>query len=694
VRVVYAHIVRQQNYIFYHPFVFNSDLWDFVTMEPFRSRQLSFETAAPYLFAGVFLVLSILISVIPTRGWLSGITSNYLSVHIVLEFIGILVSFGIFTVGWSTFKNTRDLDVLVLSIASLAIGTLDLFHTLTFTGMPDFLGPSGPNKAIYFWLASRSVGSLAFLYIGLSKWRVKTKSSTRLILLVCAVGWVALCFDMILLRPAALPFLFIPGQGLQPLKLLLEWSCVLVSSLACVLLFVRAESRASVNMRWMACACALYAMCGYFFTRYSDFDDLYNFTGHCFKAVSALVLYRAVFSECVSQPYRRLESLAAEASAASLSKSRFLANVSHEFRTPLGIIVGFSDLTLGSGKLDSTLSNYVQAVARNARHLSAMIDDLLDLAKAENERIEIRNSPFDARSTVEHVCESFVPSVQAKGVELHVVFDSPGSLMFTSDEMRLRQILMNVVGNAVKFTASGLISLHVNRSKNSELTIAVADSGIGIAEKDVSGLFQPFSQVSNPTGRKFGGTGLGLSLSRKLAELLGGTLRLESAELGIGSRFALTIPDRTNQTLIDKPSEKRELKLVSTAPPSLRDRRVLIAEDSKDNQLLLKAYLTPTEIEISFANNGQEAVRIAAENDFDLIIMDIQMPIMDGFEATLALRNVGWPGRIVALTAHALQPERDRAMSNGFNDYLIKPISKRDLWAAIQENLRVPLPAD
>jgi CheY-like chemotaxis protein/anti-sigma regulatory factor (Ser/Thr protein kinase) len=246
--------------------------------------------------------------------------------------------------------------------------------------------------------------------------------------------------------------------------------------------------------------------------------------------------------------------------------------------------------------------------------------------------------------------------------------------------VRFRQILLNIIGNAVKFTARG--GVHVQaRLDEHRLEVRIDDSGIGIASAQVERLFQPFVQVDDPLSRRFGGTGLGLALSKKLCGLLGGDLWIERSRPGHGSTFIFTV---ANQPSANTDARDLENESTSTAPVVLKGFSILAAEDSLDNRILLELYLRPTLAKVTFATNGVEAIKLAKTSRFDLILMDIQMPEMDGFEAVAQLRNDGWNGPIVALSAHAHQPERERALKGGFSAYLVKPITRDKLWQALQ----------
>lgn len=637
-----------------------------------KSFQISSATVL-ILLMGVFGVTQF-----PASAWISNITNNYLPIHMILEFIGILVSFAVFTVGWATYQNVRSTDILLLSIISFTVGWLDLGHTLSFTGMPDFVTPSGPNKAIDFWLVSRLTGACGFLLVSLSKPRDLKAVWIRPAMIAGALLWTSGWTWTILFYPQILPTMFIPGEGLTPLKVILEWFELLISALAGVFFFRQGFKKNIFSFHWMGCACFIFAMSGFFFTLYRDFDDLYNFAGHIYKALGFIFVYRAVFVECISKPYEEARRLAKEASEASLSKSRFLANVSHEFRTPLGVISGFSDMLLESPKIEAEERKWTETISRNSRQLGVLIDDLLDLAKAENEKISVQWSTFSAVEVIEDVINSL--NLQAAKKEIDLIFQTqlPKSYLVTSDQARFRQILINLINNAVKFTPKGKVRVFLRSPSPEKIEVSIEDSGIGIAPNQATGLFQPFAQADNPASRRFGGTGLGLALSKKLTGLLGGDLWLQKSEPDRGSVFTFTVAHQKEVPLKPAPESQPPLKQIDFS-----GRKILAAEDSPDNQSLLRHFLRPTGVELTFANNGIEAVALAMNKEFDLILMDIQMPEMDGFEAVLRLRDQNWKGPIIALSAHAHQAERERALKGGFNDYLVKPISRDKLWKGL-----------
>lgn len=641
---------------------------------------------SPPLIALILLISLPIIESLPTGKWIHDIADNYLWIHTSLEFMGILVSFSIFTVGWATYRNVRSADIVVLSVVSLMMGAFDLGHTLSFTGMPDFITPSNPNKAIYFWIASRLVGSAGFLYVSLAPPSEVRLGRTRFGLLAAAIGLIAGWFYVVLFSDAWLPIMFIPGSGLTEIKIWIECATIGMSLLAGFVFLRRGVKKNLISMNWIGCASLIFAMAGFFFTLYREFDDLNNFAGHIYKAIASFMVYRAVFVECVSVPYQEARRAAREAYEASASKTRFLANVSHELRTPLGVISGFSELLTASPVLAAEPREWAATIGRNSRQLRGLIDDLLDLSKAEDEKMSVEWSEISIIDVVEEVSGGLNLQARTKGVEIEIRNQLPSGRKTISDEVRFRQILTNIVGNAVKFTSVGKIVITISERQNPESTdeknfveISVSDSGIGISKEDSEKLFQPFVQADDPALRRFGGTGLGLALSRKLSVLLGGDLILKASEIQKGSVFVFWI---LNQNVTLEP--KIEDVSGRAVNPDFSRFKILAAEDSADNRSLLALYLKPTAAQVTFAQNGEEAFALATSQQFDLVLMDIQMPIMDGFEAVARLRAAGSKVPILALTAHAHAPERERAMRGGFDGYLVKPLSRSELWKTIQ----------
>jgi len=379
---------------------------------------------------------------------------------------------------------------------------------------------------------------------------------------------------------------------------------------------------------------------------------------------------------------QELRSAKDAAEAANEMKSAFLANMSHEIRTPLGAILGFADL-LRETHLDSEeRENYHEIIKRNGEQLSSLINDILDLSKIEAGQLktEILRAPI--RSAIEEVCSLLSVKAHAKGLELHWTIDDAVPELIGTDPLRLRQILTNVIGNAIKFTKRGSIDVHASPGTKSTLCLTVSDTGIGIAHEQRANLFKPFSQADTSITRRYGGTGLGLTLSRRLANALGGDLILKSSCLGVGSAFELTLDDQFTASANSRSSlHSAHAGNGSRAGEreKLKGLRLLLVEDATDNQMLITQIMKRHGANVELASNGREGVEKAMAGDHDLILMDIQMPVMDGYTATQTLREQGFQRPIVALTAHAMNEVRKKCLNVGCNDQLTKPIRRDEL---------------
>ena len=381
-----------------------------------------------------------------------------------------------------------------------------------------------------------------------------------------------------------------------------------------------------------------------------------------------------------------------EAEHANSLKSAFLANMSHEIRTPLGAIMGFADL-LRERNLDvATREQFLETISRNSKALTRIIDDILDLAKVESGKLDVETLEFSFKELINDVIDLFRENVRAKGIAIHAEIDPRVPARISSDPTRLRQILINIVGNAVKFTDKGSVTV-IARAVHDEndrffFSIFVKDTGVGISEEQRQNLFQPFMQADNTTTRKFGGTGLGLALSRRLANALGGDISITESEIGAGCTFSITFEAGiARQKTVLVPFGK--MSGVDREMMPLADLRILIADDSPDNRFLITRILHKNGATVEIATNGLEAYRLAMDGQYDLILMDIQMPEMDGYAATRNLREAGFKKPILALTAHAMAEERARSMAAGCNGHLTKPLSTPLLIQTIRSHATV-----
>ncbi len=377
------------------------------------------------------------------------------------------------------------------------------------------------------------------------------------------------------------------------------------------------------------------------------------------------------------------------AEAANLAKSAFLANMSHEIRSPLGAVMGFSELVADGGLAPKEQATFVAAIKRNGELLLNLINDILDLSKVEAGKIEIQKRQLSIAELLKDVEATLTQQALSKNINLiFKIHPLVPSIIFT-DPLRLRQILINVIGNALKFTGpQGKVSVDVHliskASGGAQVSFVVKDSGIGIRFQDAKNLFTSFSQVDPSAKRKYGGTGLGLVLSRRLAQLLGGTVILAESEIDKGSTFVISIDSGDlSYSKMAVPTKVTEIE--NQQLPRLDGLNVLLVEDSLDNQYLVNQMLSLAGAQVEIANNGQEAVERALSRTYNVILMDLQMPVMDGYEAISKLRAAGYTGSIIALTAHALSSERERCLASGFDEHLSKPINRHLLLSRVSQ---------
>jgi signal transduction histidine kinase/ActR/RegA family two-component response regulator len=385
---------------------------------------------------------------------------------------------------------------------------------------------------------------------------------------------------------------------------------------------------------------------------------------------------------------RQIDRLRRQALAESQAKSAFLTNMSHEIRTPMTAILGFADILLQATVAPEAIEA-AQTIKRNGECLLELINDILDLSKIEADQLAAERIPCSPLAIAAEVTS--LMRVRAMTKNLSIQLECRGSVpeIIQSDPVRLRQILINLVGNAIKFTEHGSVQLAVSLLRHDrspwQLQFDVIDSGIGISPDQLSRIFQVFVQADATTSRRFGGTGLGLTISKQLAEILGGDIVVSSV-LGQGSTFTLLVETgpidgiRMIHSLAEATAGIIQPSIAQPALVQSLSCRVLLVEDGSDNQRFISTVLRKAGAEVSMVENGQQALKLLwppkrEEKPFDLILMDMQMPVMDGYEATHTLRQMGYQGPIVALTAHAMKDDREKCLSVGCNDYLSKPLA-------------------
>jgi signal transduction histidine kinase len=400
------------------------------------------------------------------------------------------------------------------------------------------------------------------------------------------------------------------------------------------------------------------------------------------------------YTEVLERANRDLDRAREAAEQAGEAKTQFVANMSHEIRTPLTAILGFAEILLAERgeQSEADREQALRAIQRNGTYLLRVINEILHFSKLHAGEVEPSLADCSLLLLLSELRSLFSLQARERGIELLVGLDGEVPETFRSDPIFLRQALVNLVGNAVKFTEQGRVEVTARyRAAARVVEIEVADTGVGIPPEDLGRIFEPFQQVDGSRARRFGGTGLGLAIVKRLIEALGGRVQVDSV-VDRGSRFRIAVPASPGEDValvseLDDPATVTESALREQLAALRLDQRVLVVEDGPDNQRVIRHVLEKAGCEVAVAENGAVGIELARKDPpFDVILMDIQMPVLDGLEATRRLRASGYTGRIIALTAHAFDAERERALEAGCDDFATKPIDRLALLELIRRS--------
>lgn len=605
---------------------------------------------------------------------------NYLLFHTLVELFSIVVAMAVAMLVWNARRHFENQYLLFIGLGFGWVAVIGLLHTLSFKGLGIIGDPGDANLATQLWMAERILETGALLAAPLA-FRLKPSPVWTSAGFAAAT---AMLVASILVWPV-FPNCFLPGTGLTRFKITGEYVLCLGLIVAGALAR-RERERFDPGVLHLFIAFIITSIFEeLFFTLYADPYGLTNMLGHLCKIATFVFLYKAVIQTGLERPlnllFREADQARRLAEEASRAKSAFMANLSHEIRTPLNGVIGMADLLLGTG-LDARQREYASICRDSGETLMLILNDILDFSKVESGRLELEHEPFKMRETVSLSLKTLGVRAHEKGVELigQVDPDVPDNLL--GDALRLRQILFNLVGNAVKFTEAGEIMVRVGLleklEKEAMLELSVSDTGIGIPGEKLVGIFDPFTQAEASTTRRYGGTGLGLAICSRLAGLMGGDIRVDS-EPGKGSTFHVRL--RLALGGPSSPPECCELDLAGLT--------VLVVDDNASNLRILRETLKARGVQPVAARSGVEALEMLTREGLkpDAAIIDVNMPGMDGFSVVEFIRRDPVMAALPVVMLSSSHRSGDGALSRklGVSGYISKPAGQDDLIQALSK---------
>lgn len=646
--------------------------------------------------------------------------------HTNMEIVATLLAGIVGVLALVRFYSEKNYTYLFLAAGFMGTALLDGYHAIVTSKLLNYLMPSPPESLIpWSWNASRTFLAILMVLLWLAtRWEEKSgkkeRSSIREIYVYLFIGILTL-LSFCLFAFVPLPRAYYPEFFFGRPE---EFIAATLFAIALYGFVTRLDQKSNSFDQWLVTSLLVGFVCqAVVMSRSFVLFDMPFDLAHSLKVVSYVLVLCGLLIEVFQLQQKGVEfsnslqhmsnelvqqtayanQLAAEAEAANMAKSEFLANMSHEIRTPMTAILGFADLLSDDENASKRTREAIETIQLNGQHLLAIINDILDMSKIDAGKMSVECIETCPQGIAEEAVQLMENRALGKGIKLEIKYETPIPDQVMSDPTRLRQILLNLIGNSVKFTEIGSVAIHISANPSQQiLQFNVIDTGIGMdpEQRDTIARFDAFSQADNSTTRKFGGTGLGLRISNTLAQMLGGGIEVEST-LGVGSSFKLTIktgdlshakmlsPDAV--ILENEQASKTEKKNAENKNnSSLEGLHLLLAEDGPDNQRLISFVLTKADANVTVAENGAVAFELAMEADlngtpFDVILMDMQMPVLDGYQATTKLRETDYTRPIIALTAHAMAGNREECLAAGCDEYLTKPIDRKKLISTVHE---------
>ncbi|HTY99743.1 MAG TPA: MASE3 domain-containing protein [Rhodocyclaceae bacterium] len=616
---------------------------------------------------------------------------SYPLFHSLAEVFSSTVAFAIFAIAWNGRRYLPNDYLKVIGVGYLFCAFIDLLHAFSYEQADLFVGFPA-QLTMQLWTAARYLQAATVLG---AAFFVQRRIDDRAL---WAAGVAACAGLLVAVFTGRFPDCFIPGTGLTLFKIASEYliSGTLLVALA---LFYRQRSRFDARVfRLIALSLLLTSASELMFTLMTTMHDRVHFIGHLLKLGEFYVMYKAIIVIGLNTPFdlifrdlkqteQALLRARDAAEAANRAKSMFLANMSHELRTPLNAILGFSSMLRRDRQLSEGQAESLDIINRSGEHLLALINDVLEMAKIEAGRQKLEIAAFDLGAMVRDVADMMRLRATEKGLQLVLDQSSEFPRHIRGDEARLRQILVNLVGNAVKFTREGGVTIRLGVKQNARrhLLIEVEDTGPGIGAEDQQRMFKPFERLAEGAEQK--GTGLGLAITRQFVELMGGGISVDSAP-GKGSRFRVDLPVELADAA-DVAVASKEAGEVAGLAPGQPAYRILIAEDQPENLLLLTRLMDAIGLETRAAENGERCVQMFLDWHPDLIWMDRRMPVVDGMEATRWIRRL--PGgdkvKIVAVTASAFKEQQAEMLAAGMDDFVRKPYRFSEIYDCLARQL-------